>query len=344
MSEGSWVRTAAWKLAISGVSVVVAMVCLIPVSAALARVYYVSPRGSDRSSGTSPQQAWRTVYRVDKAVLRPGDVVLFQGGSRFSDQTLMPGWGLTVSGTNRSPVVFGSYGQGRATLGQGIWIKGERHLVFESLNLGPAEGISGTGAEDVVAGCTISNLMGSVKIAIDVIGSHWWITDNRIDRTGDSGMLLRGDHFLVTDNVITNTGLDRRITYGSHGIYLKAPGSVVTGNAIVHFRDEGVSVRYRNNIVSGNLIVGGRFGIAWHQYDRRGGTTWLSGNTIVDSSVAAIYVSPWDIGGTTHESFVITDNRLYGPASRRARAASAWVPLSLSRTRGRYTVRDNLVL
>ena len=47
--------------------------------------YFVSPSGSDRNPGTSPQRPWRTVARVNRAHLVPGDGVLFQGGQRFSD-------------------------------------------------------------------------------------------------------------------------------------------------------------------------------------------------------------------------------------------------------------------
>lgn len=307
--------------------------------------FYVSPTGSDWHSGRSPAHAWRTVSRVNEARLKPGDRVLFRAGATFGDDTLMPGWGNAVSGTRRAPVVFGSYESGRASLPQGIWIKGERHLVFQDLKLGPDQGISGTGSHDTVKECGIRDLMGSTELGVDVIGSHWVIRDNSINRTGDSGMLLRGDHFAVLDNVITNTGLDPGITYGSHGIYLKAWDSSVVGNIITHFRNDGVSVRYRNSFVYDNTISGGDFGIAWFQYDLQAGTSVWMNNTISHSGIAGIYVSPSDRGGRTREHFVIKDNRIYKPSGRRARVAtSRWTPFSLSRGRGRYLLRANAVL
>ncbi len=317
---------------------------LLAVSAALARTYYVSPHGKDWNPGRSPARPWRTVFRVDEAHLRPGDVVLFEGGARFSDDALMPGWGLHVSGTSRDPVTFGSYGHGRATLSQGIWIKGERHLVFENLDLGPGQGISGTGSYDVVRGCSMSNLMGSMNLGVNVIGSHWVIENSSIDRTGNSGMLLRGDHFLVSHNTITSTGLDPGIGYDTHGIYLDAADATITGNTIRGFRNDGVSVRYRSSVVTGNTISGGQFGIAYFQGDRRMGTSWWTNNTISHAAIAAIYVSPSGAGGATHENFVIADNRIYRSARSHARAASGWRPLSLSHNRGRYVVRANVVL
>jgi hypothetical protein len=312
-----------------------------------ARTYYVSPGGSDSSSGRSPGHAWRTVYRVDKATLKPGDVVLFQGGATFGDQTLMPGWGLSVSGTSKRPVTFGTYGDGKATLPNGIWMKGERHLVFQNFNLGPYEGIGGTGSFDTVQDCTMTNLMGSHELGVNVIGFHWVIRDNWIDHTGDSGMLLRGGRFLVVGNTITNTGMDQRLTYGEHGIYLKAPNSKVIGNTITSFRDDGVSVRYRNSTVKDNKISNGNFGIAYFQGDTRTGTSHFTENTITGSRIAGIYVSPYGIGGTTHENIVIRGNTIYrasGHGAVKAAIASGWKPIALSHNKAHYRIHGNKVI
>jgi parallel beta-helix repeat protein len=312
--------------------------------AALARTFYVSPHGHDHSSGRSTRHPWRTVFRVDKAHLKPGDTVLFRGGATFSDDTLMPGWGLHVSGRRNAPVVFGSYGHGQATLLKGVWFKGESGLTFQNLHIGPEQGVNATGSYIGLAHCTFSGLTGGVKIAVNVIGSHWLIAANSITRTADSGMLLRGDHFLVAGNTITHTGLDRSLGYGAHGIYLEASDSTVANNRIVDFHDDGISVRYRNSVVTNNYIAAGRFGIAWFQYDRRTGTSRWTQNTIVNSVVAGIYVSPGDIGGATDENFVIRHNTIFRPAGRGAHVASGWRPISLSANKARYMVSANRVM
>jgi hypothetical protein len=325
-------------------SAAVAALALAPAPVALGRTFYVAPHGSDHSTGRSPRHAWRTTFRVNQAHLKPGDTVLFRGQSSFGDDTLMPGWGLHVSGSKEAPVTFGSYGRGQAVLPKGIWIKGETRLVFDNLHVGPSQGINGIGSYVVVKHCTFANLNGEVKIAVNAIGSHWVIGGNHISRTGDSGMLLRGDHFLVAGNTITRTGTDRSIGHGAHGIYLKASDSTVIGNRIVHFHDNGISVRYRNSVVANNYIADGRFGIAWFQYDHHTGTSRWTGNTIAGSETAGIYVSPGDIGGATDENFVISHNTIYRPAGRRARVARDWRPMSLSHNRARYAVSDNSVI
>ncbi len=82
--------------------------------AAHAATYYVSPDGNDSANGTSPETAWRTVAKVNNTTFAAGDQILFEGGREFSGTSLTPRNG--VNGTAASPVVFSSYGEGRATI------------------------------------------------------------------------------------------------------------------------------------------------------------------------------------------------------------------------------------
>lgn len=75
--------------------------------------YYVGPRGDDSAPGTSPQQAWRTLDRADRAPLQPGDRLLLEGGARFAGNVSI---GPEEAGDAERPVVVGSYGEGRATV------------------------------------------------------------------------------------------------------------------------------------------------------------------------------------------------------------------------------------
>lgn len=297
-----------------------------PVLTITGTTYYVSASGSDSNSGTSPSSAWRTVKRVNEASLRPGDGVLFEGGTTFSDEILMPG----VSGAPGSPIIFGSYAQGKATLPQGVWFRGHSHLAFEQLTMGPEGGFQGTGEDITIEWCSIGH--DSLAINATASNSNWTIDDNTIDHTGESGMLLEGDHFTVSGNTITNTGLDNSIPYGKHGIYLKVSNATVTSNTITNFSADGISARYRNSVISDNHISGGPIGIGWFQYDAVAGTSHWTNNTITETTDSSIYVSPSDSGGQTRESFVITNNVFH-------RASGTY--LNLSPTLGTYTVAEN---
>jgi hypothetical protein len=318
------------------------------------RTFYVATGGRDSNSGANSAHPWRTVGRVDAAGLRPGDRVLFRGGETFDDNTLMPGEGFMASGTARAPIVFASYGGGRATLTDGVWLGtsaqapwGPQYLTFTNLALGPEQGFQGTGNHITLTHLTISNLIAPASHSETGIlseGSHWVIAGNRIDRTGDSGMLLGfnadsagdppgGYHYQVYGNSITNTGLDSGLGYPAHGIYLKVADATVSHNWIANFHDDGVSARYRNASIVDNYIAGGAIGIAWYQYDSRAGTSRFTSNDIAYTSEAGIFVC-----GVAEscvrpiESFVIERNALTQTHGRR---------LNLQPTVGAYKVHDN---
>ena len=78
--------------------------------------YYISSTGSDLNSGGSLATAWRTIKKVNSTSLAPGDIVLFEGGNTFVGTLELDG---TTQGTTTQPIVFGSYGTGRAIINSG---------------------------------------------------------------------------------------------------------------------------------------------------------------------------------------------------------------------------------
>jgi hypothetical protein len=72
-------------------------------------VYYVSPNGNDDASGTSPENAWKTLAKVSGANLSSGDAVLFERGAEFRG-TITGKAGVTYSayGTGAKPIINGS--------------------------------------------------------------------------------------------------------------------------------------------------------------------------------------------------------------------------------------------
>lgn len=288
--------------------------------------YYVSPAGSDSNDGRSPQTAWQTVRQVNRAVLRPGDGVLFQGGATFGDDTLMP----EHSGAAGRPIVYGSFGEGRARLPKGVWFRGLDDFAFQNLVVaGATQGIQGHGDRVTVQGV---ELQGN-SIGINAEGDDWTIEASSLDGAGDSAMILIGNRHTVRANLVTNSGGDASIPYGKHGIYFKVVDGAVIENTIRGFSDNGVSVRYRNSRIERNTISQGPIGIAWFQYDTVAGTSHWRNNDISQTTAAGIYVSRDDRAGATRESFVISGNRI---------APSRGHHLDLPSILGTYSVSGNL--
>ncbi len=72
-----------------------------------AKQYYVSNTGNDNAKGTSPESSFKTLERLNKVKLKPGDKVFFRAGDTFTG-TLR----VRYSGKKEKPIIFTSYGDG----------------------------------------------------------------------------------------------------------------------------------------------------------------------------------------------------------------------------------------
>jgi hypothetical protein len=70
--------------------------------------YYVdNAAGDDLNSGTSQDQAWKTIAKVNGSSFRPGDQILFKRGGVWREQLTIPS-----SGVAGNPITYGAYGSG----------------------------------------------------------------------------------------------------------------------------------------------------------------------------------------------------------------------------------------
>ena len=305
------------------------LVVAAPVPVVSGTTYYVSSAGSDANAGTSPSQAWKTVGRVNRQSLAPGDAVLFAGGQTFSDSDLEP----ATSGTASQPIVFGSFGQGDAQLPKGAWFV-QNDLVFDHLQFASTfyggSAVKGPSSHITVQNCEFSLPAGNQQLGIYANGTDWTIQNNVVQNTGLSGMLLNGDGYHVVGNTIDNVGL-YDAGYNAHGIYLDASDATITDNTITRFSESAVSARYRSSTIERNYMSGGQIGIDFYQTDANAGTSHWLNNTIKNTTVVGIYVSS-DGDYTLHESFVIESNAINSSrVLTNLRAA----------TTGTYTIANN---
>lgn len=124
--------------------------------------YYVDCEGNDGNSGTTPEQAWRSVDRANRAELQPGDSLLFKRGCRWDTPTqLEADW----RGTAAAPIVIGAYGDGTRPMivntgsadrrGGVIEVSGE-YLIVEHFEVtaNPPSGTTGPRCTDQSTGWT----------------------------------------------------------------------------------------------------------------------------------------------------------------------------------------------
>lgn len=75
--------------------------------------YYVSASGNDSNNGLTPSEAWRSVSKINNMSIKPGDVVLFEGGQVFEGPLQFRS---DDANDASNPVEVSSYGTGRATI------------------------------------------------------------------------------------------------------------------------------------------------------------------------------------------------------------------------------------
>ena len=72
-------------------------------------VYYISPRGNDANSGTSPDQAWKTIAKLESEKTPAGCYVCFERGGIYRGKfTARAGVTYTAYGTGSKPEIWGS--------------------------------------------------------------------------------------------------------------------------------------------------------------------------------------------------------------------------------------------
>jgi hypothetical protein len=111
-------------------------------------IYYVANDGNDENSGTSPDDAWQTLDKVNSEYVAPGDSILFKRNDYWRGQ-LIP-----QSGSVDGYVTYGAYGTGNKPLllgsvekndlndwiyeGNNIWASTEPETLGEELFANPS--------------------------------------------------------------------------------------------------------------------------------------------------------------------------------------------------------------
>lgn len=110
------------------------LLCGLGVNSLFATDWFVRCDGDDSARGTGRRTAWRTIERVNRAHLQPGDRVLFQASQTFTGNLRLA---ADDAGTRSAPVIIGSSGHGRATIfagtGTGVAVENAGGITIENL-------------------------------------------------------------------------------------------------------------------------------------------------------------------------------------------------------------------
>lgn len=163
--------------------------------------FYVSPQGNDSNTGTSPNQAWQTINKVNSKDFGPGDQILFEGGKTFNGTIVLNN---DDYGSLNNNVYFGSYGTGRAIInaqtGSGLIAYDCNNISIKNLNFigdGRLDGNTGNGltfsycSNIVVDSVEISGFQHSGLTAKNV-GYNYRLTNIYAHNNGFAGIYVSG--------------------------------------------------------------------------------------------------------------------------------------------------------
>ena len=116
--------------------IITTLILILNVWPVLGATYYISSAGNDENSGTSQDEAWATVSKVNDMSFAPGDTVQFEGGKTFKGPLKLGG---DDKATAAGRLVITSYGTGRATIDGGnlhaIDCNGTDYLTIQNINV-----------------------------------------------------------------------------------------------------------------------------------------------------------------------------------------------------------------
>jgi len=211
--------------------------------------YYVdSIDGNDSAYGTSPQEAWRTLTKVNDTTFAAGDQILFRAGCSWDGQLLLKG-----SGTASNPISVNMYGTGNKPIinaggttandAAAVRLKNQQYWEINNLEITHTNGSTGYQGD-----------LWAIRVIVDngTEINHIYIRDCYIHHVnGDVATKTTGGIYVTADgtnpawyndlkiqnNTITNTGGLGIATQSPHGKF-SAP----------------VRYPYLNVLISGNTV------------------------------------------------------------------------------------------
>ncbi len=137
------IRAQHGKAGLLGLATLLLLTSALPV---VATDYFVRENGDDDAQGTSTNEAWRSIDRVNRTRLHPGDRVRFEAPGSFAGNLRLS---AEDAGTSNAPVVIGSFGEGRATIlagrQNGITVENAGGVAIENLIVAGAGRTNNTG-------------------------------------------------------------------------------------------------------------------------------------------------------------------------------------------------------
>ena len=303
--------------------------------------YYVdAAHGADANSGSSINNAWQSLDRVNRAVFNPGDAILLKRGSVWRESLIIPSSG--VAGT---PISFGAYGIGPNPLlngsdvllnwknrGSNIWVTGAGGSKPNQLFFDGIRGIKVLAVDEINSSLEWSASPDSLYVysqnnpTIDYLNPgiessvrDYVIYDNNIrsfvvvdgidvTKSNSFGILFSqvGSSDIAIQNLYTSLNFNSGVFFDVVNMTIKRVHAGRNGNSTL---GHGIYAKGNNFLISG-CLADNNAGAGIHAYLSGGGT--VKNNTLCNNGTPGS--DGWGLviyAPQPNNSFRVFDNVIY---------------------------------
>ncbi|HZK71181.1 MAG TPA: right-handed parallel beta-helix repeat-containing protein, partial [Clostridia bacterium] len=193
---------------------------------AKATTYYVDNDGNNINNGTSPENAWQTLGKVNSYKFSPGDSILFKRGGIWRETLI-----ISSSGSKGNNIVFGTYGTGNKPIFSGANIYSS--WVQDGSNYSTTVSIIPKFAFDnqaALSTTTSKDSLTSGRFYFDTTNSRVYINYNPAGHVMEVSQ--RDNEISVNQNYVTIDGLQLQ---GGNYAGIKGQGSVNINNCAIRY-------------------------------------------------------------------------------------------------------------
>ena len=250
---------------VNRILIMILLLILLPVFVS-ATNYYISTIGNDNNPGTSTNQPWRTIGKVNSEMnrFRPGDNILFKRGDKWSDARLF----ITCSGSDEGYITFGDYGTGtKPTINHPngpvrLSTGGISHIKVKNIRADQGYGvyIGADGLSNIILdGLELIDMTGNAIFCKQI--DTYTIRNCKITNAGVGGITIYGSptyaiqNGLIENNIINRAGTDCINIHPDDSGNPTGPNHIISNCEFFGGGEDGIDLKDGKGVTVKNCIT-----------------------------------------------------------------------------------------
>lgn len=281
-------------------------ICLLLLFSSCSKIYYVDAElGNDSNSGTSPDNAWASLEKVNQEIFQPMEKILFKSGTIYYGQLELKG-----SGAKGKPIVIDRYGLGKKPAIHGMGEKLHTVLLYniEYWEIRNLE-ITNTGKERAAnrRGVIVraENFGDCHHIVLDSLEIHH-VNGSLVKKDGGGSAILwqnfgekkptRFVDLVIQNNHLHHSGRNGINSKGNtnRNKWFPSIGVIIRNNLLENIPGDGIVPIGCDGAIVENNVLRDFPDILSHKEAAAGIWPWSSDNTLIQYNEVSGHKAKWD--------------------------------------------------